>query len=253
MNNKHENYEILNLLGYGLAKFDLEFVDKFGFDSKKMFYEFLVKLGVAETASTIKNRQDLLDPFFDNSRKGWWQKGDTYIHRKELIDNLFGKENSEDYANIVKKYLHENFDLSIDFTVSPIVQSKFKQMQITGFEAELYFMKNYFKIERFKDGVLGDARIFGDGYDFQISLSNPFKYYLAEIKGVRETHGSIRMTSNEFKKALEYKDDYSLVIISNLNDIPKLKEFINPIDMLDFEKKEITNKQVNYHSKNLSW
>lgn len=24
--NKHENYEILNLIGYGLAKFDMEFV-----------------------------------------------------------------------------------------------------------------------------------------------------------------------------------------------------------------------------------
>ena len=29
---------------------------------------------------------DLFDHFFpNNGRKGWWQKGDTYIHRKYLI------------------------------------------------------------------------------------------------------------------------------------------------------------------------
>ena len=27
---KHENYEILNLIGYGLAKFDMNFVKQFG-------------------------------------------------------------------------------------------------------------------------------------------------------------------------------------------------------------------------------
>jgi len=29
--NKHENYEILNLIGYGLAKFDMDFVKQFGY------------------------------------------------------------------------------------------------------------------------------------------------------------------------------------------------------------------------------
>ena len=53
---------------------------------------------------------DLFDHFFpDNGRKGWWQKGDTYIHRKFLIDNLFGNEDAKGYANIVKLYMKENF------------------------------------------------------------------------------------------------------------------------------------------------
>lgn len=36
---KHKNYEILNLLGYGLAKFGLEFVQQFGCSSKAEFYK----------------------------------------------------------------------------------------------------------------------------------------------------------------------------------------------------------------------
>lgn len=32
---KHHNYEILNLIGYGLAKFDTAFVKEFGLKTKK--------------------------------------------------------------------------------------------------------------------------------------------------------------------------------------------------------------------------
>ena len=46
---------------------------------------------------------DLFDPFFPkNRRKGWWQKGNLYIHRKILIDDLFGNEDVDGYANVVK-------------------------------------------------------------------------------------------------------------------------------------------------------
>ena len=86
--NKHENYELLNLLGYGLAKFNDAFIKEFDFGTKTAFYTHLVSLGIAETTNTIKNRQDIFDPFFDNGRKGWWQRGDVYLHRKLLIDSL---------------------------------------------------------------------------------------------------------------------------------------------------------------------
>lgn len=64
----------------------------------------MVEIGIVETGSVVKNRMDLFDPFFDNNRKGWWQKGNAYIHRKLLIDSLFGNENVIGYANIVKLF-----------------------------------------------------------------------------------------------------------------------------------------------------
>ena len=67
--NKHENYELLNLLGYGLAKFDNDFVKQFGFNTKSSFFEYFVEIGIVETGSVVKNRMDLFDPFFENSRK----------------------------------------------------------------------------------------------------------------------------------------------------------------------------------------
>jgi hypothetical protein len=183
--NKHENYEILNLIGYGLSKFNNEFIQEFGFSTKTAFYEYFVKNNIAETAGTVKNRMDLFDHFFpNNGRKGWWKKGDAYIHRKLLIDSLFGNENVKGYANIVKLFLKENHKLKeILVDVKPIVKSRFKKLKETGLEAELYFINNFNSIDIFKNGIIEDARLFGDGYDFQVNSGE--NSYLAEIKGIR--------------------------------------------------------------------
>lgn len=199
--NKHKNYELLNLIGYGLAKFNLAFIKEFGFKSKADFYEFLVANDVAETSGTIKNRQDLFDPFFDNDRKGWWQKGNAYIHRKIFIDGLFGHLHASDYASVVKLYLlaeHDIKDLSAN-AIPPIIKSKFKQLKTTGEEAEVYFLNNYQNIDDFAGAEIEDGRNYGDGYDFQ--LQKVETYLLAEVKGIRAKKGAFRMTENEYSKA----------------------------------------------------
>ncbi|MBP6285073.1 MAG: hypothetical protein KA373_06620, partial [Paludibacteraceae bacterium] len=71
-----------------------------------------VAIGLVDTGSVVKNRMDLFDPFFpDNGRKGWWQKGNAYIHRKYLIDSLFGNKNIKGFSDIVKVYLKENYKI----------------------------------------------------------------------------------------------------------------------------------------------
>ncbi len=240
---KHANYEILNLIGYGLSKFNDEFINEFGFKTKTAFYEYCIEIGVADTVGTVKNRMDLFDPFFPNNRQGWYQKGDAYIHRKILIDSLFGNENVKGYANIVKLYLKENYKVKDLFVeVTPIVKSRFRKLQETGLEAELYFMDNFKSIEHFKDGILEDARLFGDGYDFQISINE--SSYLAEIKGIRASKGRFRMTENEYQKALEYKNDYFVTLVLNMNDLPTFLTIENPANNLKFERKEIPSNPV---------
>jgi hypothetical protein len=245
--NKHENYEILNLLGYGLAKFDYEFIKQFGFKTKTTFFKYFVELGIVKTGSVVKNRMDLFDPFFDNDRKGWWQKGNAYIHRKHLIDNLFGNENVTEYSNIVKLFLKEKYRVKDEFlSVKPIIKTRFKKMQETGLEAELFFMNNFTSIDMFDKGVIEDARLYGDGYDFQIStISNS---YLAEIKGIRAKHGNFRLTENEYSKAEEYKEDYVITIVKNLDNIPFLISIPNPLSKLKFEEKTVmTKERKEYH------
>lgn len=245
--NKHENYELLNLLGYGLAKFDNDFVKQFGFNTKSSFFEYFVEIGIVETGSVVKNRMDLFDPFFENSRKGWWQKGNAYIHRKLLIDSLFGDENVYEYANIVKLFLKDNFKIKdIVVNVKPIVKSRFKKLQETGLEAELYFMNNYNSIDIFKNGIIEDARLYGDGYDFQVNVNDTS--FLAEVKGIRAKKGKFRLTENEYFKAQEYKNDYIVTLVLNLDDLPTFVTIDNPLKNLKFEERIIKSKVTReYH------
>lgn len=244
---KHKNYEILNLIGYGLAKFNDDFINEFGFSTKTSFYNYCVKNGIAETSGTVKNRMDLFDHFFpENGRKGWWQKGDAYIHRKKYIDSLFGDEDARGYANVVKLYMKDKLNVkNISIKEDAITKSRFKKMQETGLEAEQYFMSNYQSIGIFQGGTLLDARLYGDGYDFQINFNKNF--LLAEVKGIRGKSGSLRFTENEFKKASEYKDDYILSIVLNLSEIPNFKTISNPVKNLDFRKvKKASKIQIEY-------
>ena len=118
-------------------------------------------------------------------------------------------------------------------------------MNETGLEAELYFMNNFNLIKQFSGGVLEDARLFGDGYDFQISVNE--NAYLADIKGIREKKGSFRMTENEYIKALEYKNDYFITIVLNMNDVPTFLTIENPANTLKFKKDERPSEPiVNY-------
>ena len=250
-NTRHENYEVLNLIGYGLAKFSEEFVQAFGFETKRALFEHFVEIGVAETIGTVKNRQDLFDHFFDNGRKGWWQKGDAYIHRKILIDSLFGDLDSASYADIVKMHVENKFGIAETARIKPIVKSKFKQLQTTGFAAETFFMSNYSRIEAFRGGAIEDARLFGDGYDFQVKV--PSKFYLAEVKGLQESYGSVRLTSNEYTQAVEYGNEYCLVIVSNLSETPKMTAIFDPANSLVLAKQVVEYQQVTYHSKPARW
>lgn len=246
--NKHQNYEILNLIGYGLSKFNDDFIKEFGCTTKTSFYEYCVSNGIAHTVGTIKNRMDLFDHFFpENGRKGWWQKGNAYIHRKVLIDSLFGNEDVIGYSNIVKLFMKENLNIeNISVSVKPIVKSRFKKLQETGLEAELYFMNNFNEIDIFKSGIIEDARLFGDGYDSQVTVNQSL--YLSEVKGIRDKKGKFRLTENEYNKALEYKDDYIVTLVLNMNDTPRFLSIENPIKNLKFEEITVKSKTVKeYH------
>jgi len=143
--------------------------------------------------------------------------------------------------------LKENYKLKDIFVeVKPIVKSRFKKLQETGLEAELYFLNNYQSIEIFKNGIIEDARLFGDGYDFQVSFDD--NSYLAEVKGIRAKKGKFRLTENEYKKALEYKNDYIITLVMNLNDLPTFLTIENPIKNLTFKERIISSKiSKEYH------
>jgi len=272
---KHEHYDILNLLGYGLSKFNEEFLLHYGFATKTALYKYCVEIGMTDSVNSVKTRQDAFDSVMPESpRAGWHNKDGTirqdYQDRKDFIDSFYGTLNVEDYVDVVKMAIAKKFGEIIEeraafetqqslpslgellkgekeVKAKPIIQSCFKQMQVTGYTAECYFYRHYAKIDKFAGASIEDARLFGDGYDFQLTLRRHI--YLAEVKGLQKENGSIRMTDNEFNKAREYGSDYALVIVANLMESPKLVPIFNPTVELKLEQRQLQSKpQVFYTS-----
>jgi hypothetical protein len=153
----------------------------------------------------------------------------------------------------VKLYLlfeHDVHNLAAE-KIPPIVKSKFKQLKIIGEKAEVYFLNNYQNIAAFADAEIEDGRNYGDGYDLQLQKVNA--YLLAEVKGIRTKKGAFRMTENEYFKAKEYKKDYGLVVVSNLEYLPKMTVIFDPIHELELTEKIITSQKTNFHSRILEW
>lgn len=136
---------------------------------------------------------------------------------------MFGNEDVHCYAEILKMLLaSEGEKTGITIVEKPIIRTKFKRLQETGMEAENYFIYHFDKEEKFKDGQLTDARLYGEG--------------------------RIRLTSKEFEKAKEYQSNFILSLVTNLEDIPKLVLIDNPLNHFEFEKNVIKNEVVEYRS-----
>ena len=250
---KHDNYEVLNLVGYGLAKFEKDLIEPLGFPTKSAMYDHLIHRGVCDTVGTLKNRQDLFNPLVRGGRIGWWQNGDRYLHRKLLLDSLFGGLDAASYAAMLMNYLGAYFPLPNEsaLPLSPILTSRFRQIQETGREAELIFMVSYGKFDEFAGGRLDDARLFGDGYDFQITLDNQF--ILVDVKGLRTSEGGVRLTANEYIKASEHKQSYCLAVVSNLVRTPKITLLFDPLSSVTLSRQQVHTEQVFYTSNSRRW
>lgn len=251
---KDSKTEIMNLVGYGLAKFDTQLTAHLGFKTKSDFARYIISKDLATTLRAVFNRQDSFDPYFQNGRKGWHQRNQRE-HIKILIDSLFGELNAEQFATLIYGLINsdEEHDVILPSKyITPIEASRFKKMQDTGIQAESYFMSNYRNILMFSQSIIEDARLWGNGFDFQlIDKSNNIN--LVEVKGVRSHTGSIRMTEKEYCIAEIYKEAFHLVVVANLDSIPYLCCVSNPLQSLVLSKHHVESIQTNFHTPIIEW
>jgi hypothetical protein len=101
------------------------------------------------------------------------------------------------------------------------------------------------------EGISNRSNLAIRSYDFQITLAPV--YVLAEVKGVRGGTGGIRLTEKEFLKAREFKDDYCIAVVSQLEAVPRISVFFNPLEVLTLSKQTITSEQIYYSSPVRRW
>ncbi|GAA9266420.1 hypothetical protein TH0156_03200 [Helicobacter pylori] len=174
----------------------------------------------------------------------------TYKYTKKDCDLILGIDTRTSECYIIPIEDTQEWDntksLSQLQTPNAYLKTRYKSMQETGLEAELYFLNHYKNIEVFSCGSLKDMRLFGDGYDFYIQTNK--QAFLVEVKGIREKQGALRLTQKEYDQAQAYNHDYVLVVVLNLSEKPYLLSIANPLKHLEFKACERKQKSIlEYH------
>ncbi|RMZ48963.1 DUF3883 domain-containing protein [Candidatus Marinimicrobia bacterium PRS2] len=121
-----------------------------------------------------------------------------------------------------------------------------KNAAITGKEAEDEF-DNWANNQGWE--VINTSDSHGLGYDFECVADEGEKIFV-EVKGCRGDIDAIRLTEREWEVAEEKGPAYHLMIISNLDDTPKINKFKDPYNLFndDISDPQITIS-VSYHLK----
>lgn len=236
-----KNRNKLILCGLFLAKFDTLAYKALGFSSFMEAFNVL-GLSLGGKPSNIKNYRDEFDPYFDNARKGWYQRN-LRAYTKELFEKYKDLE-FEAFKKLVLSFFIEDYEakLQVDEFLDFKMDSAFIKRISTGRAAEQYFKDNFKK--DFVDFDLLDSRDFGCGFDFK--MQNNQEFYCVEVKGLSDLSGNFMLTQKEYEIAQNLENRYCLYLVSNLKEKPKESLFFNPIKCFDFKKQSRQSVQISY-------
>ncbi|WP_140456858.1 MULTISPECIES: DUF3883 domain-containing protein [Priestia] len=228
-----ENRKKALIVAYYLSKYDRNALETLQYKSfLSAFRDIGKRLGIKP--NTIKNRRDDFDPIHSNSRSGWYQK-ELSKSSLEVVEK-FENVSQDALTQIVKEILFDENDsndilqLLSDEKESP-KSREINSRGVTGKRAEELFI-NYFNNGYFKEfkGELIDTRDEGCGYDFKLTGERGIVF---EVKGLSSEVGGVSFTDKEWSTAKQMKDNYILVIISNVFTSPNLKKVVNPYDKVN--------------------
>ncbi|MBS4235773.1 DUF3883 domain-containing protein [Campylobacter vulpis] len=236
-----KNRDKLIICGLFLSKFDDLAYKSLGFSSFVESFNIL-GLSLQGKPSNIKNYRDEFDPYFDNARKGWYQR-ELRTYTKEIFEQ-YKDMGFESFKNLVSSFLIENYEekLQVNEFLDSKIEIGFIKRVATGKAAEQYFRANF--MQYFKGFSLFDSRDFGCGFDFK--MQNEKEFYCVEVKGLSEISGNFMLTEKEYNVAQSLQDKYCLYIVSNLKEKPRENVFFNPIKCFNFAKQSRQITQTSY-------
>ena len=117
--------------------------------------------------------------------------------------------------------------------------SNFAKRLITGLAAERYFESSFALLAEFKDCSFENTTRLGCGYDFRLLRQSGGDFMAVEVKGLKETYGSLSLTPKEHKVASALASRFFLFVVKNFRESPYHEIYPNPLaGTLRFSKKE---------------
>ena len=233
------------LAGMFLSKFDKEGLRRLGF---KTLREACNVIGAALGVHfrSVRNYRDEFDPVLSATRKGW-ENRPMRPDRKAMLEQ-YSELKLPEFADLLKRVVYRNPEIDAILEAAETRQgedSSFARRLITGQAAEEYFRKNYRKVPEFSGLRLQDTTGFGCGFDFRLSAENIS--YGVEVKGIKESSGSVVLTEKEHRVADIMRGDFFLFVVKNLAETPAHETHRDPLHgRLRFQRVERAVTQVNW-------
>jgi hypothetical protein len=231
--------EKLILAGLYLSKYDGTGLKKLGFAS---FVEAFNVIGYAlgQKPASIKNYRDEFDPLFPNRRRGWHKRPTRDYCLKVFKD--YKDLDIDTFTGLIKSFAGYDEGAWSELWPSdekPDGESHFAKRLITGLAAERYFESAFPTLSEFRNCSAENTTRLGCGYDFRLHLPTGKDFLAVEVKGLKESSGSLSLTPKEHEVASLLKTRFFLFVVKNFRESPYHEIYPNPIaGALRFQKKE---------------
>ncbi|MGH7972502.1 MAG: protein NO VEIN domain-containing protein, partial [Limisphaerales bacterium] len=122
---------------------------------------------------------------------------------------------------------------------NPDGESNFAKRLTTGLAAENYFEAAFPTLAEFKDCEFENTTRLGCGYDFRLQRHSGDGFPAVEVKGLKETSGSLSLTPKEHQVASALASRFFLFVVKNFRESPHHEIYPDPLaGVLRFAKKE---------------
>ncbi|MBI4785945.1 MAG: DUF3883 domain-containing protein [Chloroflexi bacterium] len=240
MQMKPEN-ELAMLAAFYLSKFGDEGLGLLGFKTYRQAFE-QVGRNLNVNPNSVKNWRDEFDPYYDNGRRGWYQRAMKPSRQKVMatFDNL----SEEALRALVLDIITSESRPEVESQLKPVLKeikrsddTKRERRTVeyvargpTGRMAEEFFLSRFRAgLTPFR-GVIKDCRDDGVGFDFEVIAKGTRK--LVEVKGSAKDLGGIAFTDKEWKVANVAQNDYFLGVVVQVLSSPKIGFLQNPVSTL---------------------
>jgi hypothetical protein len=182
--------------------------------------------------NSIKLLRDEFDPVHDNPRRGWADRP-MNPSRVRIFDEL---QNVSDAAliELVRHLLRGDTESTAEaldaLSVTTGVPGNAAERLLTGRRAEDFVLSNCQTLLRVPRIQVIDMRESMLGFDFRLDTRPEI---VVEVKGLRGPSGGIVFTDREWKEARQRMERFWLVVVGNLDSVPRAEVVTNPAATLD--------------------
>lgn len=251
---KPEN-ELAMIVAFYLSKFGESGLHRLGFQSYRQAFDDVGNyLGVKP--NSVKNWRDEFDPYYDNSRKGWYQRKLRPSRRQVMlafdelsedalcavVRDIISTEKRQKIGDELRFVLQEIQSLQVDSGRKE--STDYVPRGPTGRMAEEFFISRQLAGLTPFDGVLKDRRDDGAGFDFEVFSEK--SNVAIEIKGVSGAIGAVTFTDKEWRIANQVRDSYFLGLVIDVLESPRIGFVQNPAQALSPNYYAYTTITINW-------